>query len=97
MLAAGGARQIGAAAELAGAADVAAMIVRMTEALAAIGFLPESNPDHIMYTIRAMFGRAGLRPRELDILNGIARQIRWVVEGGHETIAAKRRTGVKLR
>ena len=97
MLAAGAARAIGAVSESAEAADVAAMIARMTEALAAIGFLPESNPDHIMFAIRAIFGRAGLKTRELDILNGVARQIRWVAEGGHKTLAAKRGAGLKLR
>jgi tRNA C32,U32 (ribose-2'-O)-methylase TrmJ len=50
-----------------------------------------------MFTLRSLLGRSGLRPRELDILDGIARQIRWFVESGHETVAAKRRDGKKLR
>ncbi len=73
------------------------MLERMAQALTAIGFLPEDNPDHIMFALRAVLGRSGLRPRELDILDGIARQIRWVAGGGHETLAAKRRAGRKLR
>lgn len=79
------------------AGDVDAMLERMSKALVAIGFLPEDNPDHIMFTLRAIFGRSGLDPRELDMLNGIARQMRWAAEGGHATISAKRASGRKLR
>jgi tRNA C32,U32 (ribose-2'-O)-methylase TrmJ len=50
-----------------------------------------------MLTLRAMLGRGGIRPRELDILNGIARQVRWVAEDGAATLAAKRASGRKLR
>ncbi|MGH7917239.1 MAG: RNA methyltransferase [Candidatus Binataceae bacterium] len=74
-----------------------AMLERMAHALVEIGFLPEDNRDHIMFALRRLFGRSGLRPRELDILNGIANQMRWFAEGGHATIAAKRRAGLKLR
>ena len=85
------------AVERAPAGDVDAMLERMSDALVAIGFLPESNPDHIMFTLRAIFGRSGLSPRELAVLNGIARQMRWAAEGGHATIRAKRAVGRKLR
>jgi tRNA/rRNA methyltransferase len=79
------------------AGDVDAMLERMRDALVAIGFLPESNPDHIMFTLRAIFGRSGLSPRELYVMNGIARQMKWAAEGGHATISAKRAAGRKLR
>ncbi len=69
----------------------------MTAALVAIGFLPADNPDHIMFAVRAMLGRSGVTPRECDILNGMARQIRWFGAGGRETIDSKRRTGRKIR
>ena len=52
---------------------------------------------HLMLTVRAMFGRSGVGPRELDIFNGIARQVRWVANGGTATLAAKREAGRKLR
>jgi tRNA/rRNA methyltransferase len=97
MLAAGGARRIDVADELAEAGAIDAMIARLADALVAIGFLPADNPDHVMFAIRSIFGRAGLKPRELDILNGVARQIRWVAKGGYETLAAKRAASVKLR
>ena len=81
----------------AGAADVDAMFDRLSRALLTIGFLPEDNPDHLMFTLREVFGRAGLSPRELDILSGIARQIEWFATGGHLTIADKRRAGRRVK
>ncbi len=82
---------------LAPEAAVDEMLARMTEALVAIGFLPGDNPDHIMFAVRAMLGRSGVTPRECDILNGMARQIRWFAAGGRETIDSKRRAGRKIR
>ena len=73
------------------------MLERMAEALIAIGFIPDDNPDHIMLAIREIFGRSGLTAREVEILNGMARQVRWVAEGGDRTLAEKRRAGRKLR
>lgn len=73
------------------------MLERMAEALVSIGFIPDDNPDHIMFAIREIFGRSGLTAREVEILNGMARQMRWVAEGGHRTLAEKRRAGRKLR
>jgi tRNA/rRNA methyltransferase len=73
------------------------MLARMEEALLSIGFLPDDNPDHVMFAIREIFGRSGLTAREVEILNGMARQMRWVAEGGHRTLAEKRRAGKKLR
>ncbi len=97
-MAAGTAEQRGhAQTAFAPAAEVDAMMARMADALVAIGFLPEDNPDHIMFALRAILGRSGLTARELDILNGMARQMRWVAEGGHTTLDAKRRAGRRLR
>lgn len=84
-------------AEFAAAGEIDAMLARLERALITIGFLPADNPDHIMFTIRAMLGRGGLRPRELDILNGVARQVRWFAEGGHATLAAKLEAERRLR
>jgi tRNA/rRNA methyltransferase len=73
------------------------MLERLAEALVAIGFIPDDNPEHIMLAIREIFGRSGLTAREVEILNGMARQMRWVADGGHRTLAEKRRAGRKLR
>lgn len=97
MMAAGSARELPPPEPYAPAAEIEAMMRRMSRALVAIGFLPADNPEHIMFTLRALLGRSGLNPRELDILNGIARQIGWFADGGFETIEAKRRVGKKLR
>ncbi|MGH7905300.1 MAG: RNA methyltransferase [Candidatus Binataceae bacterium] len=82
---------------LAGADEVEAMLSRLADSLVKIGYLPEDNPRHIMFAIAEIFGRARLRPREADILNGIARQIGWFAERGRETIEAKRRAGKRVR
>jgi tRNA/rRNA methyltransferase len=74
-----------------------AMLERLADALLSIGFLADENPDHIMFAIRGIFGRSGLTAREVDILNGMTRQIRWAADGGHRTIEQKRRAGKKLR
>jgi tRNA C32,U32 (ribose-2'-O)-methylase TrmJ len=50
-----------------------------------------------MFTLRGIFGRSGLTPRELEIINGIAKHTKWAAEGGHETLRAKRAAGKKLR
>jgi tRNA/rRNA methyltransferase len=97
MLATGAARELPPAQQWARIPEVDEMLTRMAKALVAIGFLPEDNPDHIMFALRAILGRAGLRPRELDIMNGIARQILWFAESGLETIARKRQAGEKLK
>jgi tRNA/rRNA methyltransferase len=98
MLAADGGGEVAREAPaMAPAAEVEAMMARMVDALISIGFLPADNPDHIMFTIRAMLGRAGLTRRDVDVLSGMARQMRWAAEGGHRTLAAKRAAGAKLR
>jgi tRNA/rRNA methyltransferase len=79
------------------ARGVESIVVRMADALVEIGFLPADNPDHIMFALREIFGRSGLTPRELDILNGIARQIKWTAGEGAATLAKKRASGRKLR
>ena len=81
----------------AAAGEVEAMLARMADALVEIGFLPADNPDHIMFALREIFGRSGLAPRELDILNGLAHQIKWTAGGGAATLAKKRASGRKLR
>jgi tRNA/rRNA methyltransferase len=97
MIASGAERPAIITEEYALAGAVEEMHRRLAEALVAIGFLPDDNPDHLMLTLRAMFGRSGIRPRELDILNGIARQVHWVANGGAATLASKREAGRKLR
>jgi tRNA/rRNA methyltransferase len=97
MMAAGAARELPRPEPRAPTLAVDAMMERLSEALVSIGFLPAENPEHIMFALRAILGRAGIGVRELDILSGLARQIRWFSEGGFEAVEAKRRSGRKLR
>jgi tRNA/rRNA methyltransferase len=79
------------------AADIEAMYGALQEALLRVGFLSEDNPEHVMMTLRGLFGRAGLDERELRVLRGVARQILWFAEGGYEVARRKREIGRKLR
>jgi tRNA/rRNA methyltransferase len=58
------------------------MYERLQAALLTIGFLHPENPEHIMFALRRLFGRAGIDEREVRILLGLARQIEWYGNGG---------------
>jgi tRNA/rRNA methyltransferase len=73
------------------------MYERLRSALLAIGFLHGANPDHILFTLRRVFGRARLDRRELAIWLGISRQIEWFAEGGREVAEEKRKRGLRLK
>ncbi len=70
---------------------------QLGRALLRIGFLHGANPDHIMFTLRRVFGRARLDAREASIWLGIARQIEWFAESGRELTEEKRRKGLPLK
>ncbi|HEY2663355.1 MAG TPA: RNA methyltransferase [Candidatus Binataceae bacterium] len=79
------------------AVEIDSMVDRMEEALTAIGFIAADSSERIMSALREVVARSGLSGRELDIFNGLARQIRWAGEGGHVTLQSKRGRGEKLR
>lgn len=58
-------------------ADTELMFERLQRALVTIGFLHRDNPEHIMYALRSVLGRARLDERDVRILLGLARQIEW--------------------
>ncbi|HJY80502.1 MAG TPA: RNA methyltransferase [Candidatus Binatia bacterium] len=58
------------------------MYEKLKGALLKIGFLHGDNPDHIMFALRRILGRAGLEDRDVRILLGMARQIEWYAGGG---------------
>ena len=58
------------------------MYEKLKGALLKIGFLHGDNPDHIMFALRRILGRAGLEDRDVRILLGLARQIDWYASGG---------------
>lgn len=63
--------------ELADAASLERLHEAARELLLETGFLHESNPDRIYDDLRAIAARAELDPREVTILLGILRQLRW--------------------
>lgn len=73
------------------------VFAKLREALLAIGFLPEENPEHILFALRRTFGRARLDERDVRIWLGIARQIEWFAGGGREVLAEKKREGKRIR
>ena len=53
----------------------------MEQTLLRIGFLNPQNPNHIMRTLRRIFARAELDPREVSVLRGMMAQIDWAAAG----------------
>ena len=45
--------------------------------LLSVGYLNQQNPDLILAEIRRLLARSRPTPRELSLLRGIARQVRW--------------------
>lgn len=78
--------------EWAPAGEVEFLFCRLQEALLRIGFLHGSNPDHIMFAFRRILGRAGLEPRDVRILLGLARQIDWYAGGGWKVMEGRQKS-----
>jgi len=77
-------RSAGSAPDAAAGAPVPALAGRvefllqsLQAAFLRIGFLNPQNPDHIMFALRRLFGRAVLEDHDVSILLGLARQIEW--------------------
>lgn len=58
------------------------MYEKLKQALLKVGFLHKDNPEHIMFALRRIFGRAGLEERDVRIMLGMARQIDWYASSG---------------
>jgi tRNA/rRNA methyltransferase len=63
-------------------ADQERMFDRLREALAAVHFLYGPKADALMHAVRHLIGRAGPTAMEVEVLFGLARQLRWFVEHG---------------
>ncbi len=59
--------------EEADAAQVAAMLAHLEEALVDVGFLDPATPKKLMPRLNQLFNRARLSPEEIHILRGMAR------------------------
>ncbi len=61
-------------------ADQERMFERLRDALERIHFLYGDKADSLMHGLRHLLGRAGPTPMEVELLLGLARQIRWFAE-----------------
>ena len=78
--AAGAGRRAAAATVPAPAGDIAALFDHLQAALLLIGFLNRQNPEHLMFALRGLLGRAAPTAHEVQILRGMARQIDWAAQ-----------------
>lgn len=54
---------------------------KLFAALEMVGFFGgQQNPDHLKFALRRIFGRIDLTMHEVDVLIGMAQQIRWYAE-----------------
>jgi TrmH family RNA methyltransferase len=56
---------------LARSEDLEHFFGRLQQSLRDIGFLDDTNADHMMSSLRQLFGKARLEPRDVNILRGI--------------------------
>lgn len=61
-------------------ADQERMFDQLRDALERIHFLYGDKADALMHGLRHLLGRAGPSPMEVNVLLGLARQIRWFAE-----------------
>jgi tRNA/rRNA methyltransferase len=58
-------------------ADQERAFEHLRQALEDVHFLWNEKADSLMHALRHLLGRAGPTPTEVDILHGLARQLRW--------------------
>jgi len=61
-------------------ADQERLFVKLREALEQIHFLYGDKADSLMHAVRHLIGRAQPTPMEVEMLFGLARQLRWIAE-----------------
>jgi len=69
-------------AEAADAASTAAALADLRRVLEEIGFLHGDQDERVMASVASMLTRGGLQEREVRILRGMVRQIRWAASRG---------------
>jgi tRNA/rRNA methyltransferase len=78
-----------AVAAVAPSADQERVFDHLRLALEEIHFLYGPNADALMHALRHLIGRAQPSPMEVDVLFGLARQIRWFVAHGPKPALAE--------
>jgi tRNA/rRNA methyltransferase len=61
-------------------ADQERAFAHLRQALEAVHFLWNEKADSLMHALRHLLGRAGPTPTEVDLLHGLARQLRWFAQ-----------------
>ncbi|MDR2861937.1 MAG: RNA methyltransferase [Syntrophobacterales bacterium] len=67
--------------------ELEGMYGQIRELLLTIGFLNSQNPDYWMMHIRRLLYRTDLQSREVRIIRGICRQMKWMLEQDHRAKA----------
>ncbi|OGW18144.1 MAG: hypothetical protein A2X56_05005 [Nitrospirae bacterium GWC2_57_13] len=67
--------------ELAPAGELETLYLRMQTTLARVGFLHSENTEHMMQSLRQLFGRASLESRDVRILQGILTEVERNIQG----------------
>lgn len=86
--AAGGASPLLPEARRATAGELEEALGALRDALLAVGYLSAQNPDAVLGELRALLARAAPTPREVSLLRGLARQVRWAggrIAGGGQS------------
>ena len=65
---------------MASSRELEGMYDQVKDLLLMIGFLNAQNPDYWMMHIRRLLHRTDLQSREVKIIRGICRQMKWVLE-----------------
>jgi len=65
---------------LASAEELERMYNHLEEVLCEIKFIESGDPRRMLLSFRALFNRAMLSPREVKMIRGVLRQIRWRIE-----------------
>jgi tRNA/rRNA methyltransferase len=60
--------------------ELEGMYRHLKDALSAIGFIREDNPDYWMSNVRSFFSRLELRSREVRLIRGFCRQLLWALK-----------------
>jgi TrmH family RNA methyltransferase len=66
-----------ASGERASAGQVEQTVQELREALLEVGYLDAASPDRILAELRRLLARSLPTPREILLLRGLARQVRW--------------------
>lgn len=83
---------IGAGIRLAGPAELERFHQHMEATLEAIGFLTGDHAPSILVSLRRIFGRANLEPRDVKIMRGILGQMDWYMKNSQGPPIQQRRT-----